>query len=324
MNSSPCFVGIDVSKAHLDVSVRPLNQDWSLPNCPAEIASLVERLKLLTVDRILVEATGGLETILVSLLAAASLPVLVINPRQARDFARATGQLAKTDRIDARVLAHFAEAVKPTLRAIASDQARNLEAILVRRRQLVEILVAEKNRLASLQGQKQIAREMKEHIAWLERRVGRCDTELGELIRESPVWRAKEDLLRSVPGVGEVTSRTMIAALPELGQLSNKEITALVGLAPYARQSGRWRAERHIRGGRAGVRSVLYMATLTAVRCNPVIKAFYKRLVKAGKKKKVALVASMRKLLVILNSIVKHQRPWREEKDFAQNLSPLS
>lgn len=324
MNNSSCFVGIDVSKASLDVSIRPLDQAFSLANSPTEIASLIQRLKLLTVERIIVEATGSLETILISLLAAAGLPVLVINPRQARDFARATGQLAKTDRIDASLLAQFAEAIKPELRPIASDQARHLEAMMVRRRQLVDILVAEKNRLASLQGQKQIAREIKEHIAWLERRIARCDTELGQAIRESPVWRAKEDLLRSVPGIGEVTSRTMIAALPELGELSNKEITALVGLAPYARQSGRWRGESQIRGGRAKVRSVLYMATLTAVRCNPVIKGFYKRLIKAGKKKKVALVASMRKLLVILNSIVKHQRPWREEKDFSQNLSPLS
>ena len=324
MNSSSCFVGIDVSKSSLDVYVRPLDHSSSVANSPKAIAELVEKLKLLSPERIIVEATGGLETILVSQLAAGGLPVLVINPRQGRDFARATGQLAKTDRIDARVLAHFAQAIKPKLRTIASDQVRDLEAILTRRRQLVDIMVAEKNRLASTQGQKQIARDIKEHIAWLERRIARCDSELGQALRESPMWRAKEDLLKSVPGIGDVTSRTMIASLPELGELSNKEIAALVGLAPFARQSGRWKGESHIRGGRANVRSVMYMATLTAIRCNPVIKAFYKRLVKAGKKKKVALVASMRKLLVILNSIVKHQRPWSEQQDFAQNLAAHS
>jgi transposase len=323
-NNSSCFVGIDVSKASLDVYLHPLDQICSFANSPKEISALVERLKLLTVERIIVEATGGLETLLVSQLAAAGLPVFVINPRQARDFARATGQLAKTDSLDAKVLAQFAQAIRPKLRPIASDQARNLEAILTRRRQLVEILVGEKNRLASTVGQKQIARDIKEHIAWLERRILRCDSELGQALKESPVWRAKEDLLKSVPGVGDVTSRTMIAALPELGELSNKEIAALVGLAPFARQSGRWRGESHIRGGRSNVRSVLYMATLTAVRCNPVIKGFYKRLLKAGKKKKVAITACMRKLLVILNAIVKHQRPWSEQQDFAQNLAAHS
>ncbi|HKS38965.1 MAG TPA: IS110 family transposase [Blastocatellia bacterium] len=324
MSTSCCFVGIDVSKVSLDVSLRPLGQDWSVANSAQGVGSLIDRLKALSPHLIVVEATGGLETIVVSLLTASALPVVVINPRQARDFARATGQLAKTDRIDARLLAHFAEAIRPELRPVSSEQARQLEAILVRRRQLVDMLVAEKNRLSMLQVQMQIKREIKEHIAWLERKIKRCDTELGDEIKASPVWRAKEDLLKSVPGIGEVTSRTIIASLPELGQLSNKQITALVGVAPYARQSGKWKGESHIRGGRATVRSVLYMAALTAIRCNPVIKEFYKRLVKAGKKKKVALTACMRKLLVILNSIVKHQRPWREEKDFAQNLSPLS
>lgn len=310
-SSSPCFVGIDVSKDSLDVCVRPLDQEWSLANNSKEIAGLVSKLKQLAVERIIVEATGGLETQLATQLAAAELPVVIINPRQARDFARATGQLAKTDRLDARVLAHFGEAIKPELRPLPSDQSRKLEALLTRRRQLVDMMVGEKNRLASCGQNKEMARDIRDHISWLEKRIHRCDEEMRKELEKSPNWRAKDNLLRAVPGVGDVTSRTLLAALPELGQVSNKEISALAGLAPFERTSGRWKGESHIQGGRANVRSVLYMATMAAIRCNPVIRTFYQRLVAAGKKKKVALTACMRKLLTILNSIIKHQRPWR-------------
>ena len=309
-SSSPCFVGIDVSKDSLDVCVRPLGQQWSLANNPKEIAGLVCKLKQLDVERIIVESTGGLETQLATQLAAAELPVVIINPRQARDFARATGQLAKTDRLDAAVLAHFGEAIKPEVRPLPSDQSRKLEALLTRRRQLVDMMVGEKNRLASCGHNKQVARDILDHISWLEKRIHRCDEEMRKALEESPIWRANDDLLKAVPGVGSVTSRTLLASLPELGQVSNKEISALAGLAPFERTSGRWKGESHISGGRANVRSVLYMATMAAIRCNPVIRSFYQRLIAAGKKKKVALTACMRKLLTILNSIIKHQRPW--------------
>ena len=321
---SPCFVGIDVSKESLEVFVRPLDQQSSLPNTPKEVAALVSRLKPLAISRVIIEATGGLETLLVSELAAAGLPVAVINPRQARDFAKATGQLAKTDRIDAGVLAHFGEAIKTELRPLPSGQALRFEALLVRRRQLVDMVGAEKNRLSVPSLHKEIRRDITLHIQWLEKRIARTDSELGEAVEASEAWRVKDDLLRSVKGVGEVTSRTLLALLPELGEVTNKQITSLAGLAPFVRQSGRWKGECHIGGGRASIRQVLYMATLSAIRCNRVIRAFYQRLLARGKKRKVALVACMRKLLVILNSIVKHQRPWSEQQDFAQNLAAHS
>ena len=323
-SSSPCLVGIDVSKDSLDVSVRPLNLDWSLANNPKELVGLVSKLKQLAPERIIVEATGRLETLLVSQLAAASLPVVVINPRQARDFAKATGQLAKTDRVDARLLAHFGEALKPRLRPMPNDEARNFEAILMRRRQLVDMLAAEKNRLAISTHQARIARDIKEHIRFLEKRIAGCDSDLRHAIEESEVWRVKDDLMKSVPGIGEVTSQTMIAILPELGELTNKQIAALAGLAPFVRESGRWRGESHIGGGRAEVRKVLYMATLTAIRCNPVIGGFYERLKGRGKKRKVAMTACMRKLLTILNAIVRDGRPWSEQQNFAQNCAAHS
>ena len=318
MDSGPIFVGIDVSKESLDVYVRPLDLHFSLDYTPQAVAGLVSRLEELAAKLIVIEATGGLETLVVSELAAKELPVAIVNPRQTRDFARATGQLAKTDRIDARGLAHFGEAIDPPVRPLASQQAQEFEGLLVRRRQLVEMLVAEKNRLSAVAHLRKVAKDIEAHILWLEKRITESDKQMQKAIEDSPVWRVKEDLLRSVKGIGPVTARTLIASLPELGNLSGKQISALVGVAPFADDSGKRRGRRRIRGGRADVRSVLYMATLAAVRSNSVIRAFYKRLIKAGKKPKVAITACMRKLIVILNAMIKHQTPWREPEISAQ------
>jgi transposase len=308
--SPACFIGIDVSKHSLDIHVRPQAEAWRLAYDLTQLPALAKQLQALAPARIIVEATGGLETLLVSHLAAADLPVCVINPRQARDFAKASGQLAKTDRIDAAVLAHFGEAIRPKLRPLPSAQAQQFEALLARRRQLIEMLVAEKNRLLQCQHLRAIALDVRQHIAFLEKRLRRCDHELRQAVEQSEVWRAKDDLLKSVPGVGAVTSLTLLASLPELGELTNKEIAGLVGVAPRTRQSGRWRGQARCGGGRAGVRAVLYMATLTATRYNPVIRGFYQRLIKAGKPKKVALVACMRKLLTILNAMLRDGAAW--------------
>ena len=315
--SPACFVGIDVAKQTLDIHARPQAEAWTLTYDLTQLPALVKRLQGLAPERIIVEATGGLETLLVSHLAAANLPVCVINPRQARDFAKATGQLAKTDRMDAALLAHFGEALKPELRPLPSQQAQEFEALLQRRRQLVEMLVAEKNRLLQCAHLRRVAKDVRQHIAFLEKRLGHCDRELREAVEQSPVWRAKDDLLKSVPGIGEVTSLTLLASLPELGELNHKQIAGLVGVAPQTRQSGRWRGAARCGGGRAGVRAALYMAALSATRCNPVIGGFYRRLLAAGKPKKVALVASMRKLLVLLNAMIRDQRAWCEPRQAA-------
>ena len=322
--SSASFIGINVSKHSLDIHLRPQDDAWTIAYYLAQLPALVKRLQALAPERLIVEATGGLETLLVSHLAAADLPVCVINPGQARDFAKASGQLAKTDPIDAAVLAHFGEALKPELRPLPSAQAQQFAGLLQRRRQLIEMLVAEKNRLLQCQHLRQIASDVRQHIAFLEKRLERCDRELRQTVEQSPVWRAKDDLLKSVPGIGEVTSPTLLASLPELGELSHKQIARLVGEAPQTRQSGRWRGPGRGGGGRAGVGAVLYLATLTATRYNPVIRAFYKRLIGAGKAKKVALVACMRKLLVMLNAIVKHQRGWREPQTSAPMAAALA
>lgn len=321
---SPCFVGIDLSKDSVDIAIRPTGEVFSLCHDLKEFPSLISKLKALAPQRIVVEATGGIETLLVTELAAADLPVVVINPRQARDFARATGRLAKTDRVDAGMLAHFGEAVKPALRDLPSEEARHLQSLLARRRQIVEMIVSEKNRLTKLSLDVKVARDIKAHIQWLEKRLKRCDSDLRKSLQGSEVWRANDNLLKSVPGVGEVTSQTLLASLPELGELTNKQIAALVGVAPFAQESGRWRGKSRISGGRANVRAVLYMATVSAIRCNRVIQAFYQRLVGAGKKKKVALTACMRKLLVILNAIIKHQIAWSEAQISAQKSEPHS
>jgi transposase len=259
-----------------------------------------------------------LEMLVFTHLAANGLPVVRVNPGQARHFAQATNQLAKTDSLEARLLAHLGEALKPVVRSLPSAEQMEFEALLTRRRQIVEMLVAEKNRLKQYQGVKRVAKELQAHITWLEKRLQQSDKDLRQKLESSPVWRVNDELLQSVPGIGDITSQTLLAALPELGKLSNKEIAALVGVAPYAKESGSKRGQRRIRGGRGAVRAVLYMATISATRFNPVIKMFYERLVKAGKKKKVAMVACMRKLLTILNAIIKHQEAWREPQKSAQ------
>jgi transposase len=308
--STKVSVGIDVSKSMLDIAIHETGETWSCSNDASDCAALVPKLRQLKATSIVLEATGGFETLVTATLSAADLPVIIVNPRQVRDFAKATGQLAKTDRIDARVLAHFAAAINPSPRPAKSEQAQHLEALLARRRQIVEMLVAEKNRLANHRDHA-VVKDLKTHIAWLQRRLKSSDDELQRVLKASPVWREREELLRSAPGVGPVLSLTLLAQLPELGQLNRREIAKLVGVAPFNWDSGKWRGSRHIWGGRAAVRSPLFMATLCAIRINPTIKYFYQKLIKAGKAKKVAITACMRKLLTILNIMLKTQTPWR-------------
>lgn len=305
----PLFVGIDVSKATLDVATSPTGEQWQLPNAEPAIRDLVATLRRLRPQRVVLEATGGYEHLVVAACATAGLPVVVVNPRQIRDFARSTGQLAKTDAIDAHIVALFAARVQPPERPLPDAARRTLDALLTRRRQLLEMLTAERNRLA--QALPAVRRDITAHIRWLERRLKDVDGDLETAIHASPVWRAQEDLLRTVPGIGPIVSRTLLGELPELGTLSHKQLAALVGLAPLNRDSGTRRGHRMIWGGRAPVRSVLWMATIVASRHNPVIRAFYLRLVAAGKPKKVALVACARKLLTILNAMVRTNTPWQ-------------
>ena len=304
---APTFIGIDVAKAQLDVAVRPTGEHWTVPQTEAGVADLVARLQPLAPTLIVLEATGGLERLASAALAAAGLPVAVVNPRQVRDFAKATGRLAKTDRLDAQVLAHFAEAVRPQPRPVPEEQAQLLSAQLARRRQLVEMLTAEKNRLGT--APRPVRQRIQTHIAWLEQELRAVEDDLSTTLRASPVWREQDDLLRSVPGVGPVVSLTLLAELPELGTLNRKQIAALVGVAPLNRDSGTLRGRRTVWGGRARVRAVLYLAALVATRHNPVLRAFYDRLRAAGKPPKVALTACMHKLLLILNALLKHRTP---------------
>ncbi len=304
------FVGIDVSTAQLDVAVRPAGR-FAAPNDEAGVAQVLARLNAMPPTLVVVEATGGLEIPLVGALAAAGVPVVVVNPRQVRDFAKAAGRLAKTDAVDAQTLAHFAEVLRPEPRPLPDEQTQALAALLARRRQLVEMRTAEQNRLAS--ARPAVRKSLRAHITWLERELAHTDRDLAHAIRESPVWREKEALLRSMPGVGPVLTTTLLATLPELGTLTGKQIAALVGVAPFNRDSGTWRGKRAVWGGRAPIRAVLYMGALVAARFNPVIRAFYRRLCAAGKAKKVALTACMRKLLLILNAMLKHRTPWRTE-----------
>lgn len=302
-------VGIDVSKLTLDLDIYPGSNPLRFTNDDEGHQCLVAQLLKMSPKLIVLEATGGLEFPVVAAMAAVMLPVVVVNPRQVRDFAKALGILAKTDQVDAHVLARFGEAVKPALREIKSADVAALEAILTRRRQLVEMLTAEQNRRLRAIGP--IVKDIELHIAWLKQRIKGVDGDLNDAIKSSPVWLAKAQLLLSVPGVGQVTTNTLIAELAELGTLNRREICALVGVCPFNRDSGGHRGRRRIWGGRATVRSALYMATLVATRCNPVIKAHYQKLLKAGKLKKVALVACMHKLLITLNAIVHNQTPWK-------------
>ena len=303
------FIGIDVAKRELEIAERPSGARWTAANDAQGLAAVVARLRDLGPVRIVVEPTGGYELALVAALSAAGLPVVVVNARQVRDFARAVGRLAKTDAIDAAMLAYFAEAIRPELRALPDEMTRALQDWVARRRQLLEMIGAEEQRLAM--GQRAIRPQIQRHIEWLRRELGDVDNELEGMLRSSPIWREQDDLLRTVPGVGPVLTRTLLAEVPELGQLNRRQIAALVGVAPLNWDSGQQRGTRHIWGGRAAVRSVLYMATVSAVRCNPVIRAFFTRLVAAGKPKKVALTACMRKLLTILNAMMHHRTAWK-------------
>lgn len=310
-SSAEVFVGIDVSKAQFDVAVHDQSTDWQTPNTDAGIADLVKRLHVLSPTRIVLEATGGYELRLVAELAAAKLPIVVTNPRRVRAFARSTGKLAKTDKLDARMLAHYAAALRPAVRALPTDQEEQLTALLTRRRQIVEMLTIEKNRLHTVRPA--MRTDIEEHIAWLTQKQSVLDDDIDNFIQGSALWQEKMTLLKSVPGIGRITASTLLAMLPELGTLNRQEIAALVGVAPVNKDSGRKQGKRRIYGGRAPVRSVLYMAALSATRRNPRIKTFYEHLLKQGKEKKVALTACMRKLLVIVNALLRTKQMWRAE-----------
>ncbi len=310
MEVSLIFVGIDVSKAQLDVAIRPSSEKESFANDKVGIKALVKRLAKIGPTLIVLEATGGYERQVTRALVSADLPAVVVNPRQVRDFAKATGQLAKTDSIDAGVLAHFAEVIRPALRPLPDVVTLELRALTSRRRQILEMIAAENNRLAMTS--KAVGKRIAAHVRWLEQELERANQELDRAIEQSPIWKENEEILRSAKGIGPVTSRTLLAELPELGTLDRKQIAALVGVAPFSRDSGSLKGRRSIWGGRAPVRCALYMATLVATRRNPVIRDFYNRLTAKGKIFKVALVACMRKLLTILNSMIKHKTSWSE------------
>lgn len=316
MSVSKVFIGVDVSKERLDCYCRPTGITFSCDNSPTGITDLIQWVAVQQPQLIVLEATGGLERPLAAALYAAQLPTVVVNPRQVRDFARAIGQLAKTDRIDAAVIAHFGEAVNPEMRPLPDHLTQQMDALMTRRRQLVQMLAAERNHLVS--APVQVQNYVKEHISQLEELIKKLDQDIDQMITGSPIWKTKENLLRSVKGVGPVLSRTLLAELPELGQISHQEISKLVGVAPLNNDSGKHKGKRSCWGGRASVRGSLYMATLSATRCNPVIKEFYQRLIAKGKAKKVAIVACMRKMLITLNAIVKSNKPW--DANFAQSV----
>jgi transposase len=308
MSKEPVFVGIDVSQSNLDLAEHSSQKRWSFTNDDVGINRIVRLLNELTPNLVVMEATGGIEIPLVSELMAAGLPVVVVNPRQIRDFAKATGRLAKTDALDAQIIARFASAVQPELRPLPDAASLEFSAIVTRRRQLQDMLTMERNRLRT--ARKVVKSRIEAHIAWLKIELENTNHDLEQSIKQSQVWKEKDDLLQSVPGIGQATSAALIAGLPELGALSRKQIATLVGVAPLNRDSGALRGKRTIWGGRAHVRAALYMAALASTRHNPVIKAFYQRMVVGGKAKKAALVACMHKLLMILNSMVKHNTRW--------------
>lgn len=308
-HSTPIYVGIDVSADQLAVHIIPDETAFQVATDPKSLDALAERLAAISPQTILFESTGGVERTAVATLIQHRLPVVVINPRQVRNFARATGLLAKNDRIDARVLACFAQAVKPDIRKMKDAEHQHLSELLTRRQQLINMRTAETNRSRRVVSDT-VKNSCQEHIAWLEKRMHDLDEQLDELIQSSPTWRARDNLLRSVPGVGDNLSRTLLAALPELGKLNRRQIASLAGVAPFCRDSGKMKGRRSIWGGRAPVRKALYMATIAATRCNPVIRGFYLRLKDAGKPSKVALVAAMRKLLTILNVMMKNNATW--------------
>jgi transposase len=306
MSTHPLVVGIDVSKTHLDVALGSTGPLFQVPYTQEGLQTLANRLQGATL--VVMEATGGLETRLIQFLTLAGFPTARINPRRVREFANATGTLAKTDRIDAHILAWYGEALHPPVTPVPDENRQRLEALITRRRQLIEMRVAEENRLASAPDV--IRPSIQQHLEWLQEQISALDEEICQLLQSDPDWAKKVEILQSVPGVGIVTAATLLAELPVLGQASHKEIAALAGVAPMNRDSGRRKGKRHITGGRPSVRQVLYMATIAAIRCNPVIRAFYRRLLAAGKEKKVALVACMRKLLTILNALLRKRQRW--------------
>jgi transposase len=310
MTLSPCYAGIDVSKDHLDLACRPDGPAGRFANDAAGITALLAALRPYAPALVVLEATGGYQAAVAAALGVAGLPAAVVNPRQVRDFARALGRLAKTDALDADTLALFAERVRPAPRPLPAADAAALDALLGRRRQLVEMRAAEHNRMAQA-ATAAVRRDVQRHRDWLDRQVERLEGQWRAAVAASPLWRAKDELLRGVPGVGPTVSLTLLAELPELGQLTRQQIAALAGLAPRNRDSGRQRGRRAIGGGRAGVRGALYMASLSAARANPVLRDFYERLRAAGKLAKVALIAVARKLLTILNAMLRDGRPWR-------------
>lgn len=306
------FVGIDVSKDRLDVALWPSRETRGFANSADGIAALVDYLRAIGPKLIVLEATGGFELPAASALAAAKLQVAVVNPRQVRDFAKATGQLAKSDRMDALTLARFAAAVQPPARPLLDDDARELSDLITRRSQVVGMLTAEKNRLGRAAGR--VAENIRSHIAWLEKELAKLEKDTEEFLRTNHVWVEKVSLLRTVPGVGTATAMTLLAELPELGRLNRRQVAALVGVAPFCRDSGTLRGTRSVWGGRAHVRKALYMAALVATRHNHSIRTFYQRLLRNGKKKKLALTACMRKLLVALNAVLRDRQPWRHSE----------
>lgn len=308
-NTDELFIGIDVSKSQLDVHAHGREDDWRFHNDAEGIRELIAMLQRLSPSLIAVEATGGYEMGMVSEVCAASLPVAVVNPTRVRRFADSLGQLAKTDRIDARMIAHFASVVRPPVRPLQSEEEAYLAGLVDRRRQITVMLTAEKNRLYT--SPPRLRSSVQEHVDWLEGQLKELNDEIARLIRNSPIWCEKEALLRSVPGIGPVTSATLLADLPELGTLNRQKIAALVGVAPFNKDSGVKRGKRRIFGGRASVRRTLYMAALVATKFNPVIRRFYQNLLARGKVKKVALTACMRKLLVILNAMIRKREAWR-------------
>lgn len=305
------FVGIDVSKTWLDIAVHGTEIAWRIGNDDKGMTNLIKRLKQIGPTLIVLEATGGYEMQLVAELVHAQLPVVITNPRKVRAFARSTGKLAKTDKLDAKLLAHFAAAIRPAVRPMPSEKEEQLTGLLVRRRQLVDMLTVEKNRLHTVRPA--LRDDIREHIAWLQAKLAKLDEEIDQFLKKSSLWIEKDAILRSTPGVGRITSCTLLAMLPELGTLNRQEIAALVGVAPVNKDSGRKQGKRRVYGGRATVRSVLYMAALAAKRYNPRIKKFYDDLLRRGKEKKVALTACMRKLIVILNAMIRTNQNWHFE-----------
>ena len=305
------FVGVDVSKDNLDVAISTEKQILTFTNNEKGVDALVTKLSRVGAQLIVFESTGGYERLAASLFVEAGLPVVIVNPRQVRDFAKSAGILAKTDAIDARVIARFAEAVKPDVRQLKDRQTSELTALVTRRRQIIEMIVAERNRLKL--ANKRNIKDIKDHIRWLQKRLDKIEIDIDKMIQSSPIWRCKDDILQSVPGIGPViTSASLICDLPELGILSPKKIAMLAGLAPLNSDSGKFKGRRRIWGGRGSVRSGLYMATLAAIRCNPAIKIFYQRLTDAGKCHKVAATACMRKLLIIVNAMLRDKTLWQQ------------